>query len=129
MHVDRSALLKRKVHVTSIDNGTVTATVDLADISPIAARLATSVRVNGHMLSVAGIRLPIRSDLIPCDPTAAVDGIEQTLTAGGSSLSFDAGSNQYTYVWKTDKTWAGQCRQLVLKFPAGSVRRADFKFK
>ena len=70
-----------------------------------------------------------RSQQIPCDPTAAVDGIEQTLTAGGSSLSFDAGSNQYTYVWKTDKAWAGQCRQLVLKFPAGSVRRADFKFK
>jgi hypothetical protein len=70
-----------------------------------------------------------RSQQIPCDPNATVDGVDQILTAGSSSLSFDAGSNQYTYVWKTDKSWTGQCRQLVLRFPSGSSRRADFKFK
>jgi hypothetical protein len=34
--------------------------------------------------------------------------------AGNSSLQCDAGSDQYTYVWKTDKAWAKTCRILVL---------------
>jgi hypothetical protein len=34
-----------------------------------------------------------------------------------------------TYVWKTDKAWAGTCRQLVIWFVDGTVARATFKFK
>jgi hypothetical protein len=34
----------------------------------------------------------------------------------------------YTYVWKTDKRWAGDCRQLVLKLDDGSVHRVELKF-
>jgi len=41
----------------------------------------------------------------------------------------DAATGRYNYVWKTDKAWAGKCRQLVVKFLDGSVRRANFKFK
>ncbi|MDP1614627.1 MAG: PxKF domain-containing protein [Methylococcales bacterium] len=61
--------------------------------------------------------------------TAAEDVIEQTVTAGGSSLSYDAAADQYTYVWKTDKAWANTCRTLALKLSDGSYYRANFKFK
>jgi protocatechuate 3,4-dioxygenase beta subunit len=71
-----------------------------------------------------------KSAVIPCESTALVDGVEQTVTAGGSSLSYDATSDTYTYVWKTSKSWAsGTCRQLVLELSDGSVHRANFKFK
>jgi hypothetical protein len=70
-----------------------------------------------------------KSQAVPCDSTAPVDGIETTVTADSSGLIFDSGANQYNYVWKTSSTWAGTCRQLVLKFPSGSFRRAFFKFK
>jgi hypothetical protein len=70
-----------------------------------------------------------RSESIACDSSADVDGIEQTVAAGGSALTFDALTDLYSYVWKTDKTWAGKCRQLVLAFSDGSVARANFKFK
>jgi len=70
-----------------------------------------------------------RSQQIACDSTASVDGIEETVTAGGSSLSYDPASDQYTYVWKTDKAWAGTCRQLVLKLDDGTFHRANFKVK
>jgi hypothetical protein len=30
----------------------------------------------------------------------------------------------YTYVWKTDKTWAGTCRELTLHFRDGTVAKA-----
>ena len=68
-----------------------------------------------------------RSAAINCDSTAPVDAIEQTATAGFSSLSYDTTADQYTYVWKTDKTWQG-CRQLVVKLDDGSTRRANFNF-
>jgi hypothetical protein len=70
-----------------------------------------------------------KSQQIACDSTAMVDGIEETVGAGGSSLSYDAATDQYTYVWKTDKGWAGTCRQLVLKLDDGTFHRANFKFK
>lgn len=67
------------------------------------------------------------STTITCDSTALVDAIESTLTAGNSSLSYDATTGQYNYVWKTDKAWAGTCRQLVVKFADGTIQRANFK--
>jgi len=69
-----------------------------------------------------------RSEQIACEPSAAVEGVEKTVTAGGSSLSFDATTDQYNYVWKTDKAWAGTCRQLVVKFIEGTTQRANFQF-
>ncbi|MGH9937989.1 MAG: PxKF domain-containing protein, partial [Blastocatellia bacterium] len=41
----------------------------------------------------------------------------------------DAASDQYTYVWKTEKSWAGACRQLIVRLNDGSERVAYFKFK
>ena len=68
-----------------------------------------------------------RSQRVPCDADNPVDRIEETVTAGASGLTYDAAADEYTYVWKTDKAWAG-CRQLVLKLDDGTVHRANFKF-
>ncbi len=68
-----------------------------------------------------------KSQAIPTDPTAQADQVEQTVTAGSSSLSYDTTTGQYTYVWKTDKSWAGTCRQLVVKLQDGTEHRANFK--
>ena len=57
------------------------------------------------------------------------DDIEETVTAGASSLSYDATTDRYNYVWKTDKAWKGTCRKLILKFIDGSTREALFQFK
>jgi hypothetical protein len=61
-----------------------------------------------------------------CD-AAPTDAIEETVTAGGSSLSYDSVADQYNYVWKTDKAWAGTCRQFVLKLDDGTFHQANFK--
>lgn len=34
----------------------------------------------------------------------------------------------YVFLWKTDRRWAGSCRQFMLKLKDGTVHRADFKF-
>jgi hypothetical protein len=67
------------------------------------------------------------SSPITCGNTAT-DSIEVTAVAGTSSLAYDVVSNQYTYVWKTDKAWANTCRTLAIKFTDGTVHQANFKF-
>ncbi len=70
-----------------------------------------------------------QSQTIACDPNAIVDGVDETVTAGASGLSYDAATDQYVYVWKTLAAWANTCRQFVLKLRDGTVHRVDFKFK
>ncbi|HKS28040.1 MAG TPA: PxKF domain-containing protein [Pyrinomonadaceae bacterium] len=69
------------------------------------------------------------SGTIACNSSDPAVDLLGTVTAGGSSLSYDASSDQYNYVWKTESSWAGTCRQLVLTLNDGSVHRANFKFK
>jgi len=69
-----------------------------------------------------------KSEPIVCNSDALVDGIETTVNAGSSSLSYSAGNDQYTYVWKTEKSWTG-CHQLVVKLLDGTIQRANFQFK
>jgi probable HAF family extracellular repeat protein len=68
------------------------------------------------------------SRAIGCDSSDPVDAIEETVTAGSSSLSYDATTDLYTYVWKTNKAWAGTCRQLAVTLDDGSTHLANFKF-
>lgn len=70
------------------------------------------------------------SQPIACDSSAPSDTLEQTVTAGASSLSYDPTTDTYTYTWKTDKTWAttSPCRKLTVTLTDGSTHTARFKF-
>jgi predicted extracellular nuclease len=61
-------------------------------------------------------------------PAGTADGIEETSTAGASSLSYDPVTDQYTYTWKTNRVWAGKCGALQLQFDDGSTQTAVFRF-
>jgi hypothetical protein len=50
-------------------------------------------------------------------------------TPGTGTLTYDATNNQYVYVWKTDKAWANQCRQLTVTLVDGTQHTALFQFK
>jgi DNA-binding beta-propeller fold protein YncE len=66
---------------------------------------------------------------IACNSSDPAVDLEETVTAGGSSLSYDPTTDQYIYVWKTEQGWSGTCRQLVVQLIDGSIHRANFKFK
>lgn len=69
------------------------------------------------------------SSTIACDSTDPVSEIEETISSpGGSGLSYDALTGQYTYVWKTNKAWKGTCRLLNVRFIDDNVYRAKFRF-
>ncbi|HET9513647.1 MAG TPA: PxKF domain-containing protein, partial [Gemmatimonadales bacterium] len=44
------------------------------------------------------------SQPIACDAGAQLDQIEDTVKAGGSSLTYDPVTEQYNYIWKTDRS-------------------------
>jgi hypothetical protein len=69
------------------------------------------------------------SQRIACDANAPVDSVEQTLASSSSSLSYDPVTGQYAYVWKTEKSWAGTCRELVLRLVDGTEHRARFQLR
>lgn len=74
--------------------------------------------LNGDQgLDIFAVGFP-KSQTIQCASTNPVDGIEETVTAGSSSL-YDATSDLYTFIWKTDKAWAATCRQLVVQLNDG----------
>lgn len=60
--------------------------------------------------------------------SGTTDQIESTVTAGASSLTYDSLTGIYTYVWKTNKSFAGSCGTLVFHFIDGTEATAFFQF-
>jgi predicted extracellular nuclease len=69
------------------------------------------------------------SQQIDCTTLAPIGAAEETATAGSSGLSYDPLTDTYTYVWKTDKAWAGTCRQLLVKMADGTTYAANFRLR
>jgi len=100
----------------------------LSSLKAGAAVPVTFILGGDHGLDIFAPGYP-KSQVIACDAGAEVNGVEETVTAGASTLSYDPVADTYTYVWKTDKAWAGTCRQLVLGLADGTLHRANFKLK
>ena len=66
----------------------------------------------------------------PVSCTSSVgDPVEETSSAGGRDLQYNPTTDQYTYVWKTQRAWAGTCRILTIKLTDGTTHEALFEFK
>jgi hypothetical protein len=78
-----------------------------------------NIFVNGYPQSVK----------ISCSTGTVSSDAGPTANPGGSSLTYDPLTDQYSYVWKTFKAWAGTCRQFVAKLKDGTLLIANFQFK
>jgi hypothetical protein len=68
------------------------------------------------------------SKQIACQTNTPTSSVAETSTAGSSGLSYDATTDLYTYVWKTDKAWTDTCRQFTLTLLDGEAFSATFQF-
>jgi hypothetical protein len=68
-----------------------------------------------------------RVTTIPCSASATLSPVKQTVSTTANSLTYDSTANQYNYTWKTDSTWAGTCRRLIVRFTNSADHIADFK--
>jgi hypothetical protein len=106
-----------------IDNGNVLNEMNAGRAVPVKFSLG-----GNQGLDILAANSP-SSQQIGCDSSLPVGAVEETTGAGSSSLSYDAGSDRYNYVWKTDSAWAGTCRQLTVTLRDGSMHTAKFKFR
>jgi uncharacterized repeat protein (TIGR01451 family) len=76
-------------------------------------------------LNIFAVGYPV-SQQVACNG-GSVNDVEAIETSGNSSLSYSP--DNYQFNWKTESSWAGTCRELVVKLNDGSVHTARFKFK
>ena len=103
---------------------------NLPEVNSVKAGQAIPVKfsLNGYQgMDIVALGYPA-SIPVECGTTAD-SAIALTSSPGNSSLSYDAVTDQYQYVWKTNKSWAGSCRTLVLKLSDGTSHRANFQFR
>jgi hypothetical protein len=91
----------------------------------------------------AGLPVPIRFSLHGYrGPKPEADGYPRSTRCGGGDtqvvaraskrkplFTYVRRADQYVMLWKTEKKWAGSCREFVLKLDDGSVHTAQFQFK
>jgi hypothetical protein len=132
---------------------TVTATDVAGNTATATARFSVIYDFDGFLWPVrnrprvntwpAGVPVPIRFELegdrgldviedgwpqvaeVGCDFGDEPEGGEP---ARHRKLVFRRRKAHYLLLWKTEREWAGSCRQLMLKLKDGTVRRADFRF-
>ena len=104
--------------------------IDLNAINVVKAGASVPVKFSlgaDYGLGIIAAGYP-QSRPVTCDASDPLDPIEETASPGGSTLSYDPATNRYTYVWKTQKNWAGTCREFSLKLIDNTVHVATFKF-
>ena len=103
---------------------------------------------NGWNSAKAGSAIPVKFNLggnqgldilkvnfpkitqLACPGGVTPDPIEEyvTVTAGGSALTYDSIAQQYVYVWKTQKTYAGKCYTFDLGLKDGTSQTFNVQF-
>jgi uncharacterized repeat protein (TIGR03803 family) len=66
---------------------------------------------------------------IHCGTLAPLGTPERAHRGTRRALVHRRGTGGYTYLWKTEKHWAGSCRQLTLELDDGTEHSANFKFR
>jgi len=107
-----------------IDNLPTLNVVNAGSAVPVKFSLGANQGSNIFASGYPGVSGPIA-----CDSMGQENVVTETVTAGGSSLTYDPTADKYVYTWKTSQTWAGTCRQLVIRLTDGSFHVASFKFR
>jgi hypothetical protein len=75
---------------------------------------------------------PLSRQIGGCDTGGDPHDADEASSVGGSGLSYDHETGEYTFRWRTMRNWRGSCRELVLKFvddPTDAEYIARFQFR
>jgi len=63
-------------------------------------------------------------------PTGTRRGAVEARPGGpAGSLRYDPSTDQYVYLWRTDKAFAGTCQRFTIRLTDGTLHHADFWFR
>ncbi|MES3033798.1 MAG: ExeM/NucH family extracellular endonuclease [Gemmatimonadota bacterium] len=65
---------------------------------------------------------------VACDGSSPSRDEALTSTVGKIQLRYDAATGEYTYLWRTEKAWAGTCREFFIRLTDGTDETALFRF-
>jgi HYR domain-containing protein len=127
--------------VMDLVDGSVPVTCDHASGSgfPVGQTTVNCTATDAHGNTASGTLTVTVTDTtpptitMPSDMSVKTNGNGQaadieTNTTSVPGLTYDASANQYVYVWKTDKAWAGMAKTLRVMLADGSVHQAVFAF-
>lgn len=107
--------------LSPINGGTVFNAVNAPSTVPVrfsvGGNLGTDILANGYPLSRP----------IDCTTGDVLGGGSPIASTGAKTLSYTG--NAYHINWKTERAWAGTCRELVIRFVDGSQHSARFSFR
>jgi Tol biopolymer transport system component len=89
-----------------VDNADVLNKVKAGSTTPVKFTLGGDQGLDIFAKTADGSSFP-KSGAMACGSTDPVDAIEQTVNASSSGLTYDAATDRYPYVWKTQKAWTG----------------------
>jgi hypothetical protein len=71
-----------------------------------------------------------QSQAIACPAGSASSELEleETVAPGANLLVYNPLTKRYIYIWKTERSWAGTCRQFTMKLTDGTTQVATFRF-
>jgi len=81
----------------------------------------TITNANGAAISDLGVVTEITS--APCPSGARI----RASSAGNSDLRYN--TDHFVFNWKTEKAWAGSCRDLIVQLNDGSSHSLTFQFR
>ena len=93
---------------------------------PAGAAIPVKFSVEGALGSVVLKPGSPSSVSVACRPTAPTKGIQELADEPVSQLLRKGSS--FTYIWKTNSSWSGSCRKLILTLVDGSKHEALFRF-
>jgi HYR domain len=112
----------------SFPQGVTEVTCTATDFTGNTASASFDVTVAGGNLglSIMSQNYPnfVQGTVPPADATDTVESYATSVPG----LTYDAAADQYVYVWKTDKGWAGKSGTLKVKLADGSMHTALFSF-
>jgi hypothetical protein len=109
-----------------VDNEPTWNTVKNRSTVPVKWRLLDANGTNVSSIATVMGGYP-KYALINC-VSGSEDAIEETVSSGGTSLSWDSSGMQFVYNWKTPSL-PGKCMRLDIRFIDGETRGALFKLK
>jgi hypothetical protein len=126
----QSAVAPATVNVVFDFTGFFAPVANGPDVNVVRAGNAVPIKFSlagdqGLAIFATGFPVSIEIDCM----TGAPGSSAPTGNPGGSALTYDAASQQYVYVWKTDASWAGSCRRLVVRLSDGTMHEARFRFR
>jgi hypothetical protein len=66
---------------------------------------------------------------VGCDGDQPASLAASGFSVGKTSWSFNNQTNEYNYLWKTDKAWKGTCQMLNIRLKDGTNHRAKIRFR